>query len=166
MGRILQFKGIHDLIEALPSEVSLDVVGKSYDDGYLSRLKEICKGKKVTFYDDLPDFKLIRKYKESLATVLPSLVDGGFTTAMESLACGTPVIGTKVGSLPEVVEDGISGFLVPPNDPMALREMVEYLVANPDVAVTMGKAGRQRVLEQFTWETVVERCLKAYGIAH
>lgn len=165
VGRIFPLKGVHDLIEALPNEVTLDVVGTSHDSEYLSRLKEMGVGKKIIFYDNIADFKLIQKYKESLATVLPSLVDGGFTTAMESLACGTPVIGTKVGSLPEIVDDGVTGFLVPPHDPYALSEKIGWLVTHPDRALEMGMRGRERMLKEFTWERVVERCLAAYGLA-
>jgi glycosyltransferase involved in cell wall biosynthesis len=162
-GRIFPLKGIHDLIEAVSGEVSLDVVGTSHDDAYLSRLKEMSIGKNVTFHHALSDPELIQKYQESLATVLPSLVDGGFLTAMESLACGTPVIGTKVGSLPEIVDDGVTGFLVPPDDPSALREKMAWLVANPERAMEMGRRGREKVLREFTWDRVVDRCLAAYG---
>jgi len=164
-GRIFPLKGIHDLIEALPSELSLDVVGTSHDDAYLSRLKEMSIGKNVTFHHTLSDLELIQKYKESLATVLPSLVDGGFLTAMESLACGTPVIGTKVGSLPEIVDDGVTGLLVPPNDSAALRARIEYVLANTSEAKAMGERGRKVVLERFTWDAVATRCLDAYGVA-
>jgi len=55
---------------------------------------------------------------------------------------------------------------VPPNDFRALREKVSNLAARQDVALTMGRAGRQRVLERFTWDSVVERCLKIYCVAH
>lgn len=162
-GRIFPLKGIHYLIEALPPGVALDIVGQSHDDAYLKRLQEKSAGKKVTFRHDADDASLIHKYQQALATVLPSLVDGGFTSAMESMACGTPVIGTKVGSLPEIVDDGVTGFLVPPNDPSALREKIEWFVAHPERAEEMGRRGREKVLREFTWDKVVERCLAAYG---
>ena len=83
---------------------------------------------------------------------------------MESLACGTPVIGTKAGSLPEIVEDGVSGFLVPPNDPAELRERIDHVLAHPSEAKAMGKRGRETVLERFTWDAVADRCLRSYGL--
>ena len=162
VGRIFPLKGIHDLIEALPGEVSLDVVGTSHDDAYIGRLKAISAGKKVRFHHGMSDGELIQKYQESLAVVLPSLVDGGFTTAMESLACGTPVIGTKVGSLPEIVDDGVTGLLVPPGDVGALGAKINWLIEHPERAREMGMRGREKILEVFTWDRVVDRCLAAY----
>ena len=162
VGRIFPLKGIHDLIEVLPSEVKLDVVGTSHDDAYLSRLKAMSIGKNVTFHQEISDPELIQKYKESSATVLPSLVDGGFTTAMESLACGTLVIGTKVGSLPEIVDDGVTGLLAPPGDVGALGAKINWLIEHPERAREMGMRGREKVLKEFTWDRVVDRCLAAY----
>lgn len=164
VGRIFHPKGIHILLEALPQEANLEVIGKSHDDIYLSRLKKMSLGKKVTFSHDIADSELVRRYQKSSATILPSLADGGFTTAMESMACGTPVIGTKVGSLPEIVNDGITGFLVPPNNPAAIREKIKYLYENPGVAEAMGRRGREVVLKRFTWDTVARRCLEAYEV--
>lgn len=165
VGRIFPLKGIHDLIDALPDDATLDVVGQSHDAAYLSRLNERSVGKKITFHHDLSDAQLIEKYNESLATVIPSHVDGGFTTAMESLACSTPVVATKIGSLPEIVEDEASGFLVPARDPAALRKRMEYLLAHPEKAHVMGKRGREAVLKRFTWDAVAERCLASYRLS-
>ena len=164
VGRIFPLKGIHDLIASLPHGVSLEVIGQSHDDEYISRLKAMGAAKKVSFRDDLSDAQMIEKYKQAIATVIPTLVDGGFTTAMESMACGTPVIATRVGSLPEIVDDGLTGFIVPPNNPAAIREKIEYINARPDIARAMGKRGRETVLNKFTWDAVAERCLKAYSL--
>jgi len=62
-----------------------------------------------------------------------------------------------------VVADGITGFLVPPNDPAALRAKLEWFQANPDRARAMGAAGRRRVQEHFGWDRVVQRCLTIYS---
>jgi glycosyltransferase involved in cell wall biosynthesis len=64
--------------------------------------------------------------------------------------------------MPEVVEDGVTGFVVPPNDPAAIGERLAWLAAHPDRAAVMGVAGRERVLRHFTWDAVVSRCLAAY----
>jgi D-inositol-3-phosphate glycosyltransferase len=81
---------------------------------------------------------------------------------LEGMACGAPAICTAVASMPEVVEDGVSGFVVPPNNPAALREKIQWLRDHPDQAREMGRAARQRVLDKFTWATVVRRCLAIY----
>jgi glycosyltransferase involved in cell wall biosynthesis len=78
------------------------------------------------------------------------------------MACGLPAIGTRVASLPEVVDDGVTGFVVPPNDHAVLGERLSWLHAHPERAHEMGLAARQRVLERFTWPAVVDRCLAVY----
>ncbi|MGH7918000.1 MAG: glycosyltransferase, partial [Candidatus Binataceae bacterium] len=113
-------------------------------------------------------------YRRACCVVLPSVYKtlyGDETrvpellgqTLLEAMACGTPVICTEVASMPEIVEDGVNGFIVPPNDPTALREKIAWLLNNPHHAAAMGKAGRQRVLDRFTWPAVVRRCLEAYA---
>jgi glycosyltransferase involved in cell wall biosynthesis len=86
-------------------------------------------------------------------------------TLLEGMACGAPAVCTAVASLPEVVEDGVSGFVVPPNDPAALRAALVRLRDDPAAAAAMGRAARRRVLDRFTWPAVVRRCLDAYEAA-
>ena len=81
---------------------------------------------------------------------------------LEAMACGAPAICTNVASMPEVVVDGVTGFIVPPNDVEALRERLVWIRDHPERAREMGIAGRQRVLNGFTWRAVAERCLAAY----
>jgi glycosyltransferase involved in cell wall biosynthesis len=81
---------------------------------------------------------------------------------MEAMACGAPVICTRVGGLPELVVDGVTGFLVPPNDPAALAARISQLLSQPELARTMGQASRRRIEERFTWDGVAQRCLEAY----
>ena len=162
VGRIFKLKGLHVLIEALPENGELEIVGQCHDSDYLANLKKMADGKKIRFYDSLPDSVVLEKYQQAAMTVLPSLVDGGFTSAMESMSCETPVIGTRFGSLPEVVEDGVTGWIVPPDDVPALRAKIEFLLSDPEKAAAMGKRGRQAVLQHFTWGGVAQRCLEAY----
>lgn len=162
VGRILPHKGIHHLIDALPPGSGLDVIGPVSSGTYERQLREQAKDKDVVFYHQLSDGELILKYQTALATVLPALEDSGFTTVLESLACGTPVIVSSVGSLPEIVEEGIAGFLVPAHNPSALREKIEYLLSHPSISSKMGRRGREIVLKRFTWDAVAQRCLQAY----
>lgn len=164
VGRILPSKGIDVLIRALAQDMGLCVIGQPYDDEYLRDLRILSTGKRVEFQTDVSDDQLILKYRQARLTVIPSLVDGGYTTAMESMACGTPVVATSVGSLPELVEDGVTGFVVPPRDPSAMREKIELLLSHPHLASEMGRRGRERVLARFTWDAVARRCLDAYGL--
>jgi glycosyltransferase involved in cell wall biosynthesis len=78
------------------------------------------------------------------------------------MACGLPAICTSVASLPEVVEDGVTGFIVPPNDPAALGERLCWLRDHPEAAAAMGVAARRRMIEHFSWHQIIRRCLAVY----
>src|SRR5207244_4178529 len=84
-------------------------------------------------------------------------------TLLEGMSCGTPAICTNVASMPEVVEDGVSGFVVPPNDPVTLGNRIQWLRDHPREAKEMGQAAQRRVLDKFTWPAVVRRCLDIYA---
>ena len=173
-GRLLPHKGINYLIEGIRREVSLTVIGRPYHNEYYKLLQQLAEGKNVRFITTASDMDLAEAYRSAVVTLLPSVyrdVYGGEyampellgLVILESMACGTPVICTDVGGMPEFVEDGVTGFVVPPNDPIALRDRIDYLIAHPEVAVEMGRRGRQNVLERFTWPAVAQRCLEAYS---
>jgi glycosyltransferase involved in cell wall biosynthesis len=171
VGRLISAKGINYLIEATDSE-PLRIVGQPYDERYFRMLRDLALGRPVEFCTDISDGDLVSEYSSALVTAVPSVevdVYGNRQSgellslvALESMACGTPVIATRCGALPEVVEDGVTGFLVPPGDPKALREKIEFLMNRPETAKAMGAAGRERVVRLFTWERVAARCLQAY----
>ena len=176
VGRLLPHKGVTDLIAALPATMALDIVGPMNDTGAVESLQTQAAGKAIAFHHDVSDETLVEMYRRAVCLVLPSVYrtpDGQHTdvpellgqTLLEGMACGTPVICTRVGSMPEIVEDGVSGFIVDPGDHAALRSRLEWLAAHPVEADAMGVAGRARVLAHFQWPEVVERCLDAYRTA-
>ncbi len=89
--------------------------------------------------------------------VLPSLYEGLGVSVLEAMAAGLPVVAAKVGGLPEIVEDGVTGLLVPPGDPQAVARAVATLVCRPAMAREMGARGRERVLRHFTMEQMAAR---------
>ena len=173
VGRILPHKGIDYLIRAVRPDTPLRVVGRVYDDGYFAHLLRLAEGKRVAFVTDATDQDLVQEYSRATVSVLPSVYvtwDGvprrmpellGITL-LESMACETPVVCTEVGGMPEAVEEGVTGFVVPPNDPDALADRLYRLLDDPTRARAMGKAGRQQVLDRWTWDHVARRCLRAY----
>lgn len=174
VGRLLPHKGIDDLIKALPAEMPLEIIGRPYDAQYLRDLQALAIGKQVSFHHESDDAALVHAYRRALCVVLPSVYRDMYDqetrvpellgqTLLEGMACGAPVICTDVASMPELVEDGITGFVVPPNDPALLRRKLRWLYDHPQEARAIGQAARQRVLERFTWPAVVHRCLKIYG---
>jgi D-inositol-3-phosphate glycosyltransferase len=84
------------------------------------------------------------------------------TALLEAMACGAPVVASAVGSLQDCVVDGLTGYLVPPNDPQALAEHLLYLQAHPALAHAFGTAGIRRAHALFTWDRVTAQLLATY----
>lgn len=173
VGRLMPHKGVIDLVDAVDPDMPLSLIGQPYHERYYADLQAAARNKSVEFLHESDDSALIDAYRRARVLVLPSVYTdryGGHTlvpellgqTLLEAMACGTPAICTDVASMPEVVEDGVTGFIVPPNDPAALGEKLRYLREHPEVVERMGRAARQRVLEHFTWDRVVDRCLDFY----
>lgn len=173
VGRLLPHKGVDDLIQALPSGFELEIIGQPHDPAFTVQLKRLAEGKRVTFRHHCDDADLVTSYRRALCVVLPSVYRtraGAETrvpellgqTLLEGMACEAAAVCTAVASMPEVVVDGGTGFVVPPNDPPALGERLAWLAEHPGEAAEMGRAGRARVLERFTWPGVVKRCLEIY----
>ncbi|MDY3552145.1 glycosyltransferase family 4 protein [Gemmata sp. JC717] len=174
VGRLMPHKGVDVLIDALPAGMNLELIGRPYHERFFADLKRLAAGKRVTFRPDCTDFDIVRAYRRAACVVLPSLYRDRYgneskvpellgQTLIEGMACGAPGICTAVASLPEVVADGRTGFVVPPNDAAALREKLRFLRDNESAVCELGAAGRARVLEHFTWSTTVTRCLEAYA---
>jgi len=173
IGRLLPHKGVNYLVEAADDRMRLRIIGTPYDARFKADLEQLARGKRVEFVSGATDEALVYACRAASVAVLPSVYRTlyGDTTpvpellgqaALEAMACGTPVLVTSVGSLPEVVADGQTGFVVPPNEPAALREKITWLLEHPAEAARMGAAGRRRVLAHFNWPRVVRRCLELY----
>jgi glycosyltransferase involved in cell wall biosynthesis len=95
--------------------------------------------------------------------VLPSFTEGLPNVALEALAVGVPVVATTVGGTPEVVEDGLSGYLVPPGDSAALARRISDVLASDAERQRMGLRGRQRIVKDFTFSTQAEHYLRLFA---
>jgi len=173
VGRILPHKGINDLIRAAPYNMSLEIIGQPSDSRFLNDLHHLAVGKRVVFRHDCDDTMLVNAYRQAMCIVLPSVyrtMYGDETkvpellgqSLLEGMACGAPAICTEISSMPEIVQNGVSGFIVPPGDPFTLGQRIGWLAEHPCEALEMGRAARRRVLEKFTWPQVVRRCLSIY----
>jgi len=178
VGRLLPHKGVNYLIQAMAAKTPLTIIGQPFPHAqrFQEDLLRLAEGKRVTFIKRCGDREIIEAYRRALCIVLPSVhttVYGEYhpipellgQTLLEGMACGSPAICTNVTSLPEIVEDGVTGFVVPPNDSGALRDRIEWLRDHPSQARQMGLMARSRVVEKFSWQAAVSRCLEAYGIA-
>lgn len=109
-----------------------------------------------------PNQAVLAAWERSLLGIVPSLWPEPFgIVAIEALAAGRPVIASKIGGLQELVADGETGLLVPPGDPLALREAIAYLLAHPEQRLAMGKAGKRKA-NGFQAQLVVPRIEAVY----
>lgn len=174
VGRLLPHKGIDYLIQAIDEKLRLEIVGRAYSPAYYDYLRQLAEGKPVLFHTAVTDDELIEKYRRSSVVVLPSVYKDCYgnwhgnaellgLTLLEAMACGTPVVCTNVGGMPEVVLPGETGYMVPPNDPSALRDALHAIADHPGEIKRMGAAARDHILARFTWRHVVQRCLTSYA---
>lgn len=117
----------------------------------------------VVVRQNWPHDAVMAAWRRSLLGLVPSLCpDSCPTVAMEAMATGRPVVASRIGGLPDLVDDGETGFLIPPGDPEALRRALARLLADPDLRARMGEAARRKVRE-FQASTVVARIEGLYG---
>jgi glycogen synthase len=168
VGRISEQKGIFQLLEAaraLPDEVSLVLCASSPDTPELAaRLQAAVAGRpRVQWINAmLPVSEVVQLYSHAAVFACPSIYEPFGLINLEAMACGTPVVASRVGGIPEVVVDGETGWLVPPGDPAALAEALRGALADPTRARRMGEAGRRRVEAHFSWDRIAEHTLAVY----
>ena len=110
-----------------------------------------------------PKHDVIQLLTHATVFACPSLYEPLGIVNLEAMACGTAVVGSRVGGIPEVVADGSTGLLVPPDDPEALADALNTLVRDTALADAMGKAGRQRCVAEFGWRAVAAQTAALYS---
>jgi glycosyltransferase involved in cell wall biosynthesis len=161
--------GIDVLIEAVPQllaldpEVQIEIGGAgSLQSTFERRIQDLGIGGHVALrgriaHAEVPDFLC------SLAVfAMPSRAESFGVAALEAQACGLPVVASNVGGLPEVVLDGETGLLVPPEQPQVLASALLRLIEDPQRRAKMGQAGREWVRAHYDWQTNVEQMLEVY----
>jgi glycosyltransferase involved in cell wall biosynthesis len=124
--------------------------------------QELGLGDRVRITGRVSREELVQLYNESELLVSPSLYEGFGLPAAEAMACGTPVIATTAGAFPEVIEDGVSGLLVPPRDAAALAAAIERVLDDPALRRRLAHEGRQRIVERFSWRETAVQTLALY----
>jgi alpha-maltose-1-phosphate synthase len=168
VGRISEQKGLFHLLEAamsFPEDVQLVLCASTPDTPELeSRLAaQVAAQPRVRWINAmLPREEVVQLYSHALVFVCPSVYEPFGLINLEAMACGTPVVATRVGGIPEVVVDDETGWLVPPADPAALASAVVRLLADPERAAAFGRAGRRRVEAQFSWDRIAALTLDVY----
>jgi glycosyltransferase involved in cell wall biosynthesis len=173
VGRLVERKGVAYLIEAIarlgPAGPRLEIVGDGPERSGLEALAQrLGVANRVVFRGKIPPNELQASYTRAAVCVLPSVLDARGDTEglgvvlLEAMHHGTPVIASRVGGIPDIVEDGESGLLVPPGDADALAAAVRRVRDDPALARRLGEAGRRRLREQFSWPAIVQRWLDVY----
>jgi glycosyltransferase involved in cell wall biosynthesis len=151
-------KGLRYLLEAMAKlrvdrPLELVVIGKLKENGPAARIiDELGLRDAVTFVSGVPEQRIIELYSEAQVAVVPSLYEGFSLPAIEAMSCGVPLVATTGGALPEVAgTDGETALLVPPGDSGALATTLGRVLADAELRARIGAAGRQRVIERWTW---------------
>jgi glycosyltransferase involved in cell wall biosynthesis len=113
----------------------------------------------------VPQDRLGELYDRAGVVVLASRMEGLPNVVLEAMAHGKVVIATPVGGIPSLIEDGVTGFLVPVGDAVALRETIKRVLADPELRRRIGDAARARVAATCSWERVTEQTLRLYADA-
>ena len=116
----------------------------------------------VTFVDHVPYAQVVNYYRDADVLVNPSFSESFGRSLIEAMSCGVPVVATRVGGMAEIIEDSKTGLLVEPGDAPALAEAVLRLLADKDLRRSMGEAGRQRVIDSFSWEQITQDLVAQY----
>lgn len=171
VGRLFPHKGVLQVIQAIPPGIPLHVVGRPYDASYFQALQAAAAGKDVTFLTDADDATVQREYSGASVVLQPSIptcagaLDKsellGLVT-LEAMASGKPVIVTAITSLPELVLDGETGYIVPPHDLPALQDRIVRLVRDPVLSQKLGAAAARHVKAKFSWDETARRGLALY----
>jgi glycosyltransferase involved in cell wall biosynthesis len=150
VGRLSPEKGVLELLEAA-RDLPLVVVG----DGPLRDRVPQARG-------FVPPKALGRYYERAAIVVAPSRREGYGVAVREAMAYGRPVVATAVGGLVDAVEDGVTGLLVPPQDPAALRRALERLLADGEERRRLGAAAREKVQRELTWDRTASALAEVY----
>ncbi|NQS89636.1 glycosyltransferase family 4 protein [Patescibacteria group bacterium] len=167
VGRLVPQKGFEYLLEAaktvlkkIPNTKFILVGGGELESKLKNFSRTLKIDKNVIFTGPRRDMDKI--YSIINIFTLPSLWEPFGNVSLEAMTFGKPVIASEVGGIPEVVEDGVTGILIPPKDSVKLAEVIIYLLKNPEVAKKMREAGRKRVQKYFTPERVGDEVEKVY----
>jgi len=157
-------KGLAPLLEAVAKvrterdDVELTVIGRPREGSPIpGHIRRLGLDNVVTFVTGVPDERIVELYAEAELAVVPSLYEGFSLPAVEAMACGVPLVATTGGAIPEVAgTHGETALLVPPNDPGPLAAAILEMLDDSALRDRIGLAGRERVLERFTWKACAE----------
>ncbi|CAM4013359.1 glycosyltransferase family 4 protein [Cohnella lubricantis] len=174
VGRLIPLKGVHLLLEAMPAiirrvpDALLVVVGGAYygsnvKTAYVRKLHRLAKPLRhhVHFQPYVPHTEIPRWFAMAHAAAVPSVKREAFGLVnVEAMAAGLPVVASRVGGMTEIVQDGVTGYLIDPiRARTELADRLSLLLADEGLRAEMGRRGQERALQHFTWQATANRWL-------
>ena len=173
VGRITRQKGVPVLLRAasglIPEAQLVLLAGAADTPEQLAEVTELVDGLRASrsgvFWipEMLPKPDVIQLLSHATVFAIPSVYEPLGIVNLEAMACGTAVVGSRTGGIPEVVADGETGLLVPPGEPEPLAEALNVLLRDPDRAEAMGQAGRKRAVSEFGWPAIATQTADLYA---
>jgi glycosyltransferase involved in cell wall biosynthesis len=134
--------------------------------GYLQRLKRFCKELKIDSHVEFLGFlspeEVVTEMERAAVLVLPSYMETSPNCVAEAMAAGVPVVSTKVGGIPFMVKDGVTGLLNSPGDLAGLSENIARLLNDDGLRRKLGSAGKVEARKRYLPEAIVKKLLNAY----
>jgi alpha-maltose-1-phosphate synthase len=172
VGRITRQKGVPVLLRAasglIPEAQLVLCAGQADTPELEAEVTELVEGLRATrsgvlwIPEMLPKPDVIQLLTHATVFACPSVYEPLGIVNLEAMACGTAVVGSRTGGIPEVVADGETGLLVPPGDTEALASALNALLRDPARAAAMGEAGRKRAVAEFGWATIAAQTVALY----
>jgi starch synthase len=174
VGRITRQKGVPHLLRAVrdidPAAQVVLCAGApdtpEIDQEFRELFGELSRVRDGVFWIPkmLPRPEVIQLLTHAALFVCPSVYEPLGIVNLEAMACGTPVVASAVGGIPEVVDDGRTGLLVPAGDGFeaGLARAMDFVLSDPEAARRMGEAGRERAVGEFGWDAVARRTVRLY----
>lgn len=173
-GYLSRDKGIYDILDAVPliiktrKDVKFVFAGAEDKPGELEIIrKRIIRndiGNYVFFLGVLSKREIISTYENSDIFILPSYIEGMPLTVLEAMAAGLPVISTPIGGIPEVIVDGVNGFLITPGDYVDLANKISELIENNDFCKMMGMNNQKKIKENYSWDITSKKISSVYSL--
>jgi starch synthase len=173
VGRITRQKGVPVLLRAasrLIGDAQLVLLAGAADTPeQLAEVTELVDGLRTSrsgviwIPEMLPKPEVIQLLTHATVFACPSIYEPLGIVNLEAMACGTAVVGSRTGGIPEVVADGETGLLVPVGEPEPLADALNVLLRDPDRAEAMGQAGRKRAVSEFGWPAIAAQTADLYA---
>jgi starch synthase len=173
VGRITRQKGVPVLLRAasalVPEAQLVLLAGQADTPELLAEVTGLVDGLRTSrsgvlwIPEMLPKREVIQLLSHATMFACPSVYEPLGIVNLEAMACGTAVVASRTGGIPEVVADGETGLLVPPGDDERLAAALNALLADPDRARAMGQAGRKRAVAEFGWPAIAAQTAALYA---